>query len=125
MTRSATSALRGPAGDVPERASDRLLSTASAAASSWRSLQEDYILVARAKGLPTGYILLRHVLRPALPQVLTVMGLSMTYLLGGSFIVESYFAVPGIGWTVLSAVNSHDFPRHAGDPFADGRRSSW
>jgi peptide/nickel transport system permease protein len=73
-------------------------------------LQEDYVVVARAKGLPTGYILLRHVLRPALPQVLTVMGLSMTYLLGGSFIVESYFAVPGIGWTVLSAVTSHDLP---------------
>ena len=73
-------------------------------------LQEDYILVARAKGLSTGYILLRHVLRPALPQVLTVMGLSMTYLLGGSFIVESYFAVPGIGWTALGAVNTHDFP---------------
>ena len=38
------------------------------------------------------------------------MGLSMTFLLGGSFIVESYFAVPGIGWTVSGAVNNHDFP---------------
>ncbi|MEJ1158294.1 ABC transporter permease [Prosthecomicrobium sp. N25] len=73
-------------------------------------LQEDYVVVARAKGLPTSFIMLFHVFRPALPQILTVMGLSMTYLLGGSFIVESYFAVPGIGWTVLSAVNSHDFP---------------
>jgi peptide/nickel transport system permease protein len=73
-------------------------------------LQEDYVLVARAKGLPMHYILLRHVLRPAFPQVLTVMGLSMTYLLGGSFIVESYFAVPGIGWTVLSAMTTHDLP---------------
>jgi peptide/nickel transport system permease protein len=73
-------------------------------------LQEDYVVVARAKGLPTGTIMRTHVFRPALPQILTVMGLSMTYLLGGSFIVESYFAVPGIGWTVLSAVNSHDFP---------------
>jgi peptide/nickel transport system permease protein len=74
------------------------------------TLQEDFVTVARAKGMPLSYILLRHVLRPSLPQVLTVMGLSMTYLLGGSFIVESYFAVPGIGWTILSAVNSHDFP---------------
>ena len=73
-------------------------------------LQEDYIMVARAKGLPMIYILARHVLRPALPQVITVMGLSMTYLLGGSFIVESYFAVPGIGWTVLNAVTTHDLP---------------
>jgi peptide/nickel transport system permease protein len=74
------------------------------------TLQEDFVLVARTKGLPTGYILFRHLLRPSLPQVLTVFGLSMTYLLGGSFIVESYFAVPGIGWTVLNAVTSHDFP---------------
>jgi peptide/nickel transport system permease protein len=74
------------------------------------TLKEDFVLVARAKGLPTGYILLRHVLRPSLPQVLTVFGLSMTYLLGGSFIVESYFAVPGIGWTVLTAVGNHDLP---------------
>jgi peptide/nickel transport system permease protein len=72
------------------------------------TLQEDFVLVARAKGMPTGYILLRHVLRPSLTQVLTVFGLSMAYLLGGSFIVESYFAVPGIGWTVLAAVREHD-----------------
>jgi peptide/nickel transport system permease protein len=74
------------------------------------TLQEDFVLVARAKGLPTSYILFRHALRPSLPQVLTVFGLSMTYLLGGSFIVESYFAVPGIGWTVLNSVSSHDIP---------------
>ncbi len=74
------------------------------------TLQEDFVLVARAKGLPASYILLRHVLRPSLPQVLTVFGLSMTHLLGGSFIVESYFAVPGIGWTVLGAVKDHDIP---------------
>lgn len=74
------------------------------------TLQEDFVLVARAKGLPASYILLRHLLRPSLPQVLTVFGLSMTHLLGGSFIVESYFAVPGIGWTVLGAVKDHDIP---------------
>lgn len=74
------------------------------------TLQEDYVLVARAKGFSKGHILLRHALRPSLPQVLTVLGLSMTYLLGGSFIVESYFAVPGIGWTVLNAVSNHDLP---------------
>lgn len=72
-------------------------------------LQEDYIVAARAKGLPNAYIMVRHALRPALPQIMTV-GLSMTYLLGGSFIVESYFAVPGIGWTVLNAVTTYDFP---------------
>lgn len=74
------------------------------------TLQEDYIAVARAKGLPLGYILFNHALRPAMPQILTVMGLSLTYMLAGSFVVESYFAVPGIGWTILSAVKSHDIP---------------
>lgn len=74
------------------------------------TLQEDYVNVARARGLPLGYILLHHVLRPAMPQILTVMGLSLTYMLAGSFVVESYFAVPGIGWTVLTAVKSHDIP---------------
>jgi len=74
------------------------------------TLQEDYVLVARAKGMSTTYIMLRHALRPSLPQVLTVFGLSLTFLLGGSFIVESYFAIPGIGWTILSAVKAHDLP---------------
>jgi peptide/nickel transport system permease protein len=74
------------------------------------TLQEDFVLLARAKGIPTAYILLRHVLRPSLTPVLAVFGLSMTHLLGGSFIVESYFAVPGIGWTLLSAVRIHDLP---------------
>nr|WP_244629736.1 ABC transporter permease [Martelella limonii] len=72
------------------------------------ALQEDFVQVARVKGLSLGYILFRHVLRPALPQIITVVGMSMTYLLAGSFVVEAYFAVPGIGWTVLSAVKSHD-----------------
>ena len=74
------------------------------------SLQEDFVQVARARGLPLGYIMFRHVLRPSMPQILTVMGLSLTYMLAGSFVVESYFAVPGIGWTVLTAVKSHDIP---------------
>jgi peptide/nickel transport system permease protein len=74
------------------------------------TLQEDFVLLARAKGIPTPHILFRHVLRPSLTPVLAVFGLSMTYLLGGSFIVESYFAVPGIGWTLLSAVKVHDLP---------------
>ena len=74
------------------------------------TLQEDFILVARAKGLPTRYILLRHVLRPSLTPVLTFFGLSMGRLLGGSFIVESFLIVPGIGWTALNSVFNKDLP---------------
>jgi peptide/nickel transport system permease protein len=72
------------------------------------TLQEDFILVARAKGLPTSYILLRHVLRPSLTSLLTFFGISIGRLLGGSFIVESFFVIPGIGWTAVSSVASHD-----------------
>lgn len=72
------------------------------------TLQEDFILVARAKGLPTSYILLRHALRPSLTSLLTFFGLSMGRLLGGSFIVETYFVVPGIGWTAINSVAVHD-----------------
>jgi peptide/nickel transport system permease protein len=74
------------------------------------TLQEDFVLVARAKGLPIRYILLRHVLRPSQTHVLTVFGLSLSYLLGGSFIVENYFAVPGLGWQMVYAVEAHDLP---------------
>jgi peptide/nickel transport system permease protein len=74
------------------------------------TLQEDFVLVARAKGLPSRYILLHHVLRPSLTQILTFFGLSMGRLLGGSFIVENYFAVPGIGWTAFQSVGSKDMP---------------
>jgi peptide/nickel transport system permease protein len=74
------------------------------------TLQEDYILVARAKGLPTSYILLRHVLRPSLTSLLTFFGLSIGRLLGGSFIVENYFAVPGIGWTAIQSAAIKDIP---------------
>jgi peptide/nickel transport system permease protein len=74
------------------------------------TLQEDYVLVARAKGLPTSYILLRHVLRPSLTSLLTFLGLSMGRLLGGSFIVENYFAVPGIGWAAIQSAAIKDIP---------------
>ena len=72
------------------------------------TLQEDFILVARAKGLPTSYILIRHALRPSLASLITFFGLSLGRLLGGSFIVESFFIVPGIGWTAINSVASHD-----------------
>ena len=74
------------------------------------TLQEDFVLVARSKGLPIRYILLRHVIRPSQTHVLTVFGLSLSYLLGGSFIVENYFAVPGLGWQMVYAVEAHDLP---------------
>lgn len=72
------------------------------------TLREDFVLIARAKGLSTTYILFRHVLRPSLGSLVTVLGLTMGRLLGGAVIVENFFGLPGIGAQAVSAVSSKD-----------------
>ncbi len=74
------------------------------------TLQEDFIAVARAKGLPQWHVLTRHALRPSLFSMLTVFGIQTGALIGGSLIVESYFAIPGIGAKVVEAIIRDDFP---------------
>jgi peptide/nickel transport system permease protein len=73
-------------------------------------LREDFVLSARAKGLPDRYILLRHALRPASRSLFTMTGLIFGFLLGGSVIVENYFSLPGVGQAVAQAVNGKDLP---------------
>lgn len=75
-----------------------------------RTLQEKFVLSARARGLPPGYVLFRHVLRPSLFSLTTVAGLSMGRLLGGAVIVESLFALPGIGFLAIQSVPFQDVP---------------
>lgn len=74
------------------------------------SLREDYILVARAKGLPRPFILARHALRPSMSSLVTVMGLSLGRLLGGAVIAEFFFTVPGLGAEAVNAVSIKDMP---------------
>ncbi len=74
------------------------------------TLQEDFIAVARAKGLPQWRILFRHALRPSLFSMLTVFGIQTGALIGGSLVVESYFGIPGIGAAVIEAIIRDDFP---------------
>ncbi|MBB6390638.1 peptide/nickel transport system permease protein [Microbacterium thalassium] len=74
------------------------------------TLREDFILVARAKGLPRRYILTRHALRPSTTSLITVIGLSLGRLLGGAVIVEYFFSVPGLGAEAVSAVGIKDMP---------------
>jgi peptide/nickel transport system permease protein len=74
------------------------------------TLQEKFVLSARARGLPPGYVLFRHVLRPSLFSLTTVAGLSMGRLLGGAVIVESLFALPGLGALVIQSVPFQDIP---------------
>lgn len=72
------------------------------------TLQEDYILLARSKGLPPWRILLRGALRPSSFSLLTVAGLAIGNLLGGAVIVEQLFALPGIGRLLFDAIFRRD-----------------
>ena len=73
-------------------------------------LDADYIRTARAKGLGERRVLGRHALKNALTPAMTVLGLQFAYLLGGTFIIESIFALPGIGTYMLAAITSRDLP---------------
>jgi peptide/nickel transport system permease protein len=73
-------------------------------------LGQDFVRVARAKGLSARAVLLRHALRNALIPIVTVLGLQMGYLLGGVVITEQIFGLPGLGWTLLNGVYQRDYP---------------
>lgn len=73
-------------------------------------LGQDYIRTARAKGIGTGAILVRHALRNALIPLVTVTGVSLGWQLGGAIVIEAVFAWPGLGTTLLEAVLRRDYP---------------
>jgi peptide/nickel transport system permease protein len=72
------------------------------------TLQQDFILVARAKGLAVRDILIRHALRPSSLSLATVVGINLGRLVGGAVIIESLFALPGIGQMMVNAVYQRD-----------------
>lgn len=73
-------------------------------------LRQDYILTARAKGLSTWAVIGKHALRNALLPVITILGLSVPGLIGGSVIIESIFALPGLGQLFYQSVMARDYP---------------
>ncbi|MEJ5254924.1 MAG: ABC transporter permease [Acidimicrobiales bacterium] len=73
------------------------------------TLQEDYIMMAKAKGLPSRRILLRHAFRPSTFSLVTVAGLNMGRLIGGAFIVEVIFALNGIGKYIVDGILGRDY----------------
>lgn len=77
-------------------------------------LQRDYVRTARAKGLHRGEILRRHVVRNALIPVVTVLGLEMGTLIGGTVLVEFVFNWPGLSGYLVSAVDARDYPEVVG-----------
>jgi len=73
-------------------------------------LEQDYIRTARAKGLSESAVLWRHAFRNALIPFVTMMGLSLPALLGGSVILEKVFAWPGMGSLFFEAIGTYDYP---------------
>jgi peptide/nickel transport system permease protein len=77
-------------------------------------LSRDHVRTARAKGLPPLRVLTRHVLRNAFAPVLTVLGLHMGALLGGTVLVEYVFNWPGLSTPLIRAVEARDYPMVVG-----------
>ncbi|MFH1552211.1 MAG: ABC transporter permease [Candidatus Omnitrophota bacterium] len=74
------------------------------------AMGENYVLTARAKGLPERRVIMVHVLRNALLPIVTIMGLTLPTLISGSFIFETIFAWPGMGRLGYEAIMNYDYP---------------
>ncbi len=72
------------------------------------TLQENYILAARSKGLSDKYILARHALRPSSLSLMTIIGINFGALLGGTVVIEYLFSIPGLGNRLINAINQRD-----------------
>jgi peptide/nickel transport system permease protein len=73
-------------------------------------LESDYITTARSKGIPERQVLLRHAVRNAIISTVTVLGVNIAFLVGGTLVVEKVFALPGIGALMVDSIFNRDFP---------------
>jgi ABC-type dipeptide/oligopeptide/nickel transport system permease component len=74
------------------------------------TLGEDYVLTARAKGLPPRRVVRRHAFRNALLPVVTLVALDLGYIVGGALLIEVIFSWPGIGLAMYDAIGQRDYP---------------
>ncbi|MEX1021313.1 MAG: ABC transporter permease [Litorilinea sp.] len=79
-------------------------------ASMLEVLRQDYIRTARAKGMRERSLLVSHALKNAFIPVMTIIGIQVGALMGGSIIIEQIFGLPGIGWTLLQGIFNRDYP---------------
>jgi peptide/nickel transport system permease protein len=79
-------------------------------ASMLNVLDADFVATARSKGIPRRRILVSHVLRNAIIPMITVLGVNVSFLIGGTVVVEKVFALPGLGNLMLQAILARDFP---------------
>jgi peptide/nickel transport system permease protein len=73
-------------------------------------LESDYVTTARAKGLPERRVLVRHGLRNAVISTVTILGVNIGFLIGGTLVIEQVFAVPGVGQLMINSIFQRDFP---------------
>lgn len=73
-------------------------------------INQDYVRTARAKGLAEKKVMLKHVLRNAMIPILTYVGIYLPSVFVGSFLLEVFFSIPGLGREIVTAVNRSDFP---------------
>jgi peptide/nickel transport system permease protein len=73
-------------------------------------LEADYITTARSKGIPERRVLMNHALRNAIISMVTVLGINIGYLVGGTLVIEQVFAIPGIGQLMINSIFARDFP---------------
>jgi peptide/nickel transport system permease protein len=73
-------------------------------------INQDYVRTARAKGVPEKTVMMKHVLRNAMIPILTNIGISLPGVFVGSFLLEVFFSIPGLGREIITAVNRSDFP---------------
>ena len=73
-------------------------------------VNQDYVRTARAKGVPEKTVMLKHVMRNALIPILTNVGIHLPSVFIGSFLLEVFFSIPGLGREIVAAVNRSDFP---------------
>jgi peptide/nickel transport system permease protein len=73
-------------------------------------LESDYVTTARSKGLTERRVLVRHALRNAIVSTVSVLGVNIGFLVGGTLVVEQVFATPGIGQLMINSISQRDFP---------------
>ena len=85
---------------------------------------QDFVMVARAKGLRPRSVLLHYLVRNALTPVVTVTGLQLATLLGGSILIETIFTIPGMGQYLFESVTTRNYPAPPPAPRCSSRDSS-
>jgi len=73
-------------------------------------LGKEYVVAARARGLPERSVILKHALRNALIPIVTIYGMALPFLLGGAVLIERIFAWPGMGSLAVDAIGARDYP---------------